>query len=189
MSSIVKRAKCRFLMDRWTQYLFEEHSESELRAWAQRLKFFRFFRAQGGHVNDGDSLDVAFAYRTTSQLKAFLRDLGVEVVRFDAKPPQPELGISYAADIFAEFPSLISGTTWLKQPGHCKVMGIHAFIWCAADRVKISIGADYRVSEQNVIDAERLELVLDGVALERIDPPRDSKNYICPRHYPDFFRN
>ena len=99
-------------MDRWTQYLFEQHSEAELRAWAKRLKFFRFFRAFGGHANDGDSLNVVFAYQTTSQLESCLKDLGVEVVKFATQPPQPELWVSYRGDEFARFPSLVKGTTW-----------------------------------------------------------------------------
>lgn len=50
------------LDDRWLRYLFESHSEATFRNWAQRLKLFRFFRAHGGHANDGDSLDVSFRY-------------------------------------------------------------------------------------------------------------------------------
>lgn len=117
-------------MDRWQQYLFEEHPETELRAWARRLKLFRFFRAFGGHANDGDSLDVA---------------------------------------------------------SHCEIMGIAAFVWCSADSIKISVGDRYTVSEKNVQNAEKIETLLTGVTLERIDPPLDTKNYICPRHYPDYF--
>ena len=176
-------------MDRWTQYLFETHSEAELQAWAKRLKFFRFFRAHGGHANDDDSLDIAFAYKTTSELVSFLHDLGVEIVNFEVMPPQPETGVSYQGDVFAKFPSLVNGTTWMKQPGHCKIMDINVFIWCEADRVKISLGEDYTVSEKNVSDAEKLEKILAGVTLERIDPPRDTKNYICPKYYPDYFNN
>ena len=66
-------------MNRWTQYLFEEHDEKKLRKWSRRLKFFRFFRALGGHANDGDSLDVAFAYVEPAQLDTFLAGLGIKL--------------------------------------------------------------------------------------------------------------
>lgn len=176
-------------MDRWAQYLFEQHSEAELRSWAQRLKFFRFFRAFGGHANDGDSLDAAFAYETTSQLESCLKDLGVEIVKFDSQPPQPELWVSYRGDEFSRFPSLVSGTTWMQQPGRCKIMDVDAFVWCGADRIKISVSEGYAVTEKNVMDAEKIETALARLALERIDPPRDTKNCICPKYYPDYFNS
>lgn len=174
-------------MDRWQQYLFEVHSESELRDWARRLALFRFFRAFGGHANDGDSLDVVFAYHTPEQLESFLTNLGITLLKFDTRPPQPQLGVSYRGDLLTEFPSLIAGSQWWQQPGHCEINGISAFVWCSADSIKISVGDRYAVSEKNVQDAEKIETLLAGVMLERIDPPLDTKNYICPRYYPDYF--
>ncbi len=176
-------------MDRWTQYLLEGHSEEELRNWASRLKLFRFFRAHGGHANDGDALDVAFAYNGPKQLELFLATLDVELVRYDSRPPQPEPGISYRGDVFSQFPSLIAGTRWIAQPGHCEIIGIKAFIWCEADKVQISLNDGYTVSEKNVFEAETIEKVLTQTALARIDPPRDTKNYICPKYYPDYFND
>ncbi|KQV45978.1 hypothetical protein ASD07_15930 [Duganella sp. Root336D2] len=176
-------------MDRWTQYLFEGHSEHELRAWAQRLRFFRFFRAYGGHANDGDSLNAAFAYATTEQLESFLVDLGVELTKFDVPPPQPELGVSYPGDVFAQFPFLVGGTTGMQQPGRCQIMDVNVFIWCEAGQIRISLGDDYAVTEKNVLDAEKLETLLAHSTLDRIDPPKDTRNCICPKYYPDYFKN
>ena len=118
-------------MDRWTQYLFEGHSEMELRAWARRLKLFRFFRAYGGHANDGDSLDMAFAYKGEGQLESFFAKLGIELVKFDVQPPQAEIGVSYKGSM--------------------------------------------------------LEAVLALIPFDRVDPPHDTRNYISPKHYPDYF--
>lgn len=174
-------------MDRWQQYLFETHPETELRAWARRLKFFRFFRAFGGHANDGDSLNAAFAYRTAEELELSMAKLGITLVRFETKPPQPEFGVSYRGEVFVQFPSLIAGTEWIEQPAHCEIMGIAVFVWCSANSIKISVGNRYEVSEQNVQDAEKIETLLADLPLERIDPPLDTKNYISPKHYPDYF--
>lgn len=110
-------------MDRWKQYLYESHSEDTLRAWAKRLHFFRFFRAYGGHANDGDSLDVAYRYKNIEELESFLRYLGISVVRFAEKPAQPESGVSYPGEEFARFVSLIPGARWIRQPGHCSIAG------------------------------------------------------------------
>lgn len=166
-------------MNRWIQYLFAEHDEKKLRKWARRLKFFRFFRALGGHANDGDSLDVAFAYNEPAQLGTFLADLGVDLVKFDAPPPQPLPGVAYQGEAFLQFPSLIDDTLW-QQPGRCDIMGIEVFIWCHAGVVKISLHDGYAVSEQNVRDAASIEKLLAGVVLERMDPPADSRHYFCP---------
>lgn len=174
-------------MDRWTQYLFENHSEEQLRSWAQRLTFFRFFRAYGGHANDGDSLDAAFAYKGTEQLESLLAILGVEPVKFDVEPPQPRLGVAYPGNVFVQFISLIPGTTWIRQPGHCDIMGVQAFIWCDVDKVKISLGDRYAVSEKNILEAEIVETLLSQIGCEPIDPPQDSRNYICPKYYPQYF--
>ena len=166
-------------MNRWMQYLFREHSEKKLRRWARRLKFFRFFRALGGHANDGDSLDVSFAYKEPAQLDTFLADLGVDLVKFDAPPPQPSPGVAFQGDVFLQFPSLIDDTLW-QQPGQCDITGIEIFIWCHAGVVKISLHDGYAVSEQNVRDAAVIETLLARVALERIDPPADSRHSFFP---------
>lgn len=50
------------MMDAWEQYLFARHSRDLLRSWAQRLRYFRFCRAYGGHANDGDRLLVALRH-------------------------------------------------------------------------------------------------------------------------------
>jgi hypothetical protein len=77
----------------------------------------------------------------------------------------------------------------MQQPGRCKIMDVDAFVWCGADRIKISISEGYAVTEKNVMDAEKIETALARLALERIDPPRDTKNCICPKYYPDYFNS
>jgi len=174
-------------MVRWNSYLLESHTEDTLRSWAKRLSLFRFFRAYGGHANDGDSLDVVFRYRDCEQLRGFLATLGVLLVEYDEMPPQPEPGVSYRGEEFANFPSLIPNTRWVQQPGHSIVAGQRVFIWCGKDTVKISISDDYWVSEENVVAAEAVERVLEVSNLERIDPPINTRNYICPQYYPEYF--
>ncbi|MBX7135251.1 MAG: hypothetical protein K1X67_21490 [Fimbriimonadaceae bacterium] len=174
-------------MDRWEQYLFETHSEETLRSWARRLQFFRFIRAHGGHANDGDSLEVAFRYHTLRELERMLAMLDVLLERYKACPPQPEPGVSYPMEDFERFPSLIPGTNWVRQPGHTVVGGHSVFIWCERDRVTMSLFEGYEVTEANVVAAEAIEKMLANVTLERIDPPRDSRNTICPKYFPDYF--
>lgn len=174
-------------MDRWLAYLFESHSEETYKKWAKRLHLFRFFRAYGGHANDGDSLDVVYAYRTHSELTGFFNDLGIVLRKYDKKPAQPVRGKRYRGDEFQQFPDLIPDTHWLEQPGHCHVAGVKTFIWCANSQIKISIHSGYMVSVSDFENAEKLEMVLKKVGLEVVDPPSDSKHYICPKYYPSYF--
>jgi hypothetical protein len=174
-------------MDRWRQYLFESHSEATLRAWAKRLYMFRFFRAYGGHANDGDSLKVAYEYAHVANLHQFFGHLGVPLTTFTERPTQPEPGVAYTFAEFTKFPSLIPGTCWIRQPGHCSIAGQQVFVWCEANGVMISLGTDYRVIEAHVEAAEAIEKVLKDAPLIRVDPPVDNEHCICPKYYPAYF--
>ena len=174
-------------MDRWKQYLFEAHPEEALRSFARRLTLFRFFRAYGGHANDGDSLDVAYRYGSLQNLENFLTAMGVALVKYSERPPQPERGVSYRGDEFANFPSLIADNEWVRQPGHSVISGQKVFIWCENGLVKISVGESYKVAETDVDSAEIVEKLLVGANLERVDPPFDTKHYICPKYYQAYF--
>jgi hypothetical protein len=171
-----------------TYYLFERHSESELRDWASRLNYFRYFRAYGGHANDGDSLDVAISYTSTESLLELFKLLRFEPTIFREKPPQPISGVSYSWEEYSNFPSLITGTEWIQQPGHCELFRVKVFFWCESGVAKISSSpASYDVNITHVISAEKLENEFKKLNLDYIDPPNDTDHYICPKYYPDFF--
>lgn len=174
-------------MDQWQDYLFKSQSEATYRNWAKRLRLFRFFRAFGGHANDGDSLDVAYKYDTPEELLGFFKFLGIVLIHHLEKPGQPEPGVSYPGDVFAKFPSIIKGTKWIEQPNHCQISGIDAFIWCEENRIKISVGKSYEITEEDVANAEKIETLLVASPLENIDPPADTKHYVCPKYYPSYF--
>ncbi len=174
-------------MDRWQAYLFQNHPESTLRAWAKRLHLFRFCRAYGGHANDGDSLDVAYRYEDFEQVSSFLDALGIKLVVHADRPPQPEPGKSYRGDVFAQFASLIPGTQWIEQPMDCQIAGQKVFAWCGRDQIKLSVRSDYEVTEADVEAAATVEQALLQTSLEREDPPTDNKHCICPKYYPEYF--
>lgn len=174
-------------MNTWTRYLFESHPEATLRSWAKRLHLFRFFRAHGGHANDADSLDVAFRYRSIKELEAFFSFLGMELVRYTERPPQPEPGISYSGTEYDNFPSLIAETGWIRQPGHREISGAKVFIWCENGKITLSVGLSDEITEEDVRSAEAIEAVIVSCPLARIDPPRDTDHYICPQFYPEYF--
>ncbi len=111
------------LEERKQKYLFERHSVDEVRAWNRRLRFFRYFRAYGGHANDSDSLDVAISYHGEQDLLAVLESVGIRPRRFTEAPPQPKTGVSYPSEEFVKFPDIVEGTHWIEQPGEAEIFG------------------------------------------------------------------
>ena len=175
-------------MDQWTKYLYANHSENDLKRWASRLKLFRFFRAYGGHANDGDSLDVAVKYRNTEQLLEIFKLIGYTPTIYQNKPSQAVPGKSYSFEEFSLFPNIIDGTKWIKQPGNCQIFDINVFIWCDNDIMTISTNVNsYEVTENHVNSAEKLEEKLSQLSLQIVDPPKDTKHYICPKYHPNIF--
>ena len=138
-------------MDAWEQYLFQGHSRGELRAWAQRLRYFRFCRAYGGHANDGDRLLVAVRHegeadaRRTCALIAGAPWTGFGHTRIERIPV---------------FVWMSAGEVTLSLSG--------------AD------GDMYQVTEADVANAAALEARVAVIADRLIDPPIGSKHCIAP---------
>jgi hypothetical protein len=177
--------------DAWEEYLFREHSEEFLSSWARRLKYFRFFRALGGHANDADKIVLALGYDGQEDLIWLLNDLGIPYLRFPEKPQQPEPRKRYAGSEFEKFPLLIPGTVWIEQPKRKIINAIEVFIWGYQERIEFSVigSADKRwdIGETEFQHAEALEPVFEKYASRMIDPPYDTKNFICPKYYPQYW--
>jgi hypothetical protein len=172
---------------RWRDYLFQDHAEDTLRAWARRLRLFRFVRAAGGHANDGDSLLVVYGYRSEAELRGFFDGFGMRLVHHATRPPQPTPGVPYTWEQTRAFPSLIAGTEWIEQPGHCQLAGQAAFVWCSDRQIQLSLQQGFDVTEADISRAEIVERALQEVQLERVDPPVARKHCVCPAYYPAFF--
>jgi len=176
--------------ERLRTYLFERHTISEIRSWYGRLQYFRYFRAYGGHANDGDSLDFAIKYRNENELLQILSRLSLKIDRFDKEPERPISGKSYTLKEFERFPSIIPSTKWIKQPGRCTIHGNEAFVWATDDRIIVSAGnGHYEVTDDTVERAVRIEHSLDLKEFKNwfIDPPKDTLHYISPANHPNEF--
>lgn len=175
----------------WEEYLFFAHSESFLIKWAKELKYFRFFRAYGGHANDFDEIILALNYAGENDLIALFDNLGIIYRKYAIKPPQPEMGKNYSGVDFADFPSLIPGTSWIEQPGWQTIDSVRVFLWCTENKMKIAISGpeerNWQITEEEFANAARLEVVFAKYAQQMIDPPIDSKNCICPKYYPHYW--
>ncbi len=175
----------------WDEYLFREHSESFLSSWAKRLRYFRFFRAYGGHSNDIDEIVLALSYAGENDLTMLFDNLGIPYKKYSTKPPQPEVGKSYSGTDFSKFPSLIPGTNWVEQPIWHQIDTVTVSIWCTNNSVKITVVGPkeehWQITEAEFENAERLETIFEKYAQRIIDPPIDSKNCICPKYYPQYW--
>ena len=130
---------------------------------------------------------MAYRFDSTAQLLDAPQRLGIAPRQHVGQPPQPVPGQSYRGDDYMRLPSLIPGTRWIEQPGQLRIAGVDVFAWCGASTLQLSIGADYVVTAQDVVDAEAMERDLGHLGLPVQDPPLDNKHCICPRYYPDFF--
>jgi hypothetical protein len=139
------------------QYLFRTHSRAELRAWAARLRYFRFCRAVGGHANDADYLGVALRHAGTPDAQRVFADL-------TDQPLQTGGAIIAGISVFL-----------MLSPD---ALSLHL---SGAD------GDYYAVTESDVANAEALEPLIAKLADRIIDPPLDDPRCIAPATHPDFW--
>lgn len=170
--------------DPWQEYLFKPQPEATIRDWARRLQLFRYLRAYGGMSNDADELMVVFLYQNMDELIGFFRFAGIPFVQHQEEPAQSYPGRT------VQDKSLIRGTKWTEQIGHCEIAGQKVFVWCTEDQIRIGISDTkaWTVYEAEVVRAEIVEKLLKDAPLPRLEPPRDDKHCICPKYYPEYFQ-
>jgi hypothetical protein len=186
-----EKGEAHVVLDMNEDYLLRSHSKEVLQQWASALRFFRFFRAYGGHANDGDSLVVAFRYTGLRDLKHLCDDLGLPLNQLHPDRPKPIPGQRYTFRQFSVFKSEIGDFPDFEQPGHQTIYGEDVFVWCEGGKMKISVkcrGDDgYSVTEDDVESAKRIEAHLEQFRGRVIDPPEDTDHFLCPLYYPDYY--
>jgi hypothetical protein len=140
-------------------------SEQTIQEWANRLRYFRFFRGVGGHTNDGETLRCAFVIETVAELRTLFQFLGIELVEYSERPVGTDL---------------IPGTRWIAQPNWTSIADQRVMILADYDRTDLFIGMNYEITEEDVVSAEAIEQVLESVPFQRIDPPHKSDLYVMP---------
>lgn len=160
----------------WQRYFFERHSLETLIQWSQRLRYFRYCRAYGGHAGDGDSLLVAIRIQSEQELHEVFDYLQLPIV-FTALAPSLSDGIDNS--IKWSYPQV-------EPPKHVVLAGIKVFIWTYPDRLKLTITNlehPTEVTESSVIAAEQLEPFLTPLASKMINPPQDDRYCFIPEHW------
>lgn len=173
---------------------FSIHPRELLKNWANRLGIFRYVRAQKPQDTldqQGDELQCKFSYSSEKELLEFFSTIGVKPLIYEDEPKKPTIVRRDGRQVIDSngCPFIIPGTQWIQQPGFLYVQGIPTNIWCEENYIKISGKAhsDWKISEIDVLNAEKLEAILLKSQLALIDPPVDNDHCLCPKYYPDLF--
>lgn len=157
-------------------YLFETHSRSTIQRWNSCLKWFRFCRAHGGHVNDGDSFQASIQISDKVELLMIMDLLEVDLETLSPDNPEPMPGISYTAAEYEAFRFPIRDYPEFEQPGWRDVFGSPCYISVRNQVLDLQLsGAEltkFDVTERDFENARRIEEQLDGHGLKFVHPPR-----------------
>lgn len=175
---------------RWELYLYEHYSKEEMGRLARSLEYFRYCRAYGGHVDDGDRLLVAIRFGTEQELLEILAQLEIPVTRLPPTNPVPVPGVSYPGTEFAKFIPAVKAFPNIAQPRQVSLRGINVFVWIDAAQIRLEISDPldrYCVGAEAVHGAQVVEPLLAQLQAKLIEPPLDGKHCVCPKFYPEFW--
>jgi hypothetical protein len=164
---------------KYAAYFFRPHSYEELRRWTERLSFFRFRRALGGHANDGDVLLAALRVRSEAELVALARTVGIPLRELPPDAAEQVVGAVYSLAELAQIPTRIEAYPRFAQPGHIALAGVGCWCWIYEGRLELSLsgaaGDGYEVTEADVENAVAVEALLAPVAGYVLDPPLENE--------------
>lgn len=156
----------------WERYFFERHSLDTLLEWSKRLKYFRYCRAYGGHVGDGDCLLIAIEIQSEQELYEVFEQLELPIV-FISSDSSPSATAKW------NYPPI-------EHPKHVIIAGVKVFIWMYPDRMKLSITNlehPVEVTATSVVAAEQLEPYLAPLTHLMINPPQDDRYCFMPEDW------
>lgn len=189
--SIFRRRNSAQTQDLEQVYLPKEVSEQLLRNWVNRLKYFRFLKANGGFDNDIDEIILSLSYNGQNDLTNIFDDFHIIYNKHSIKPQQPILNQAYSSADFAKMPSLIQGTRWIEQPVWQTINSVKVSIWCTARTIRFTIVGPkelhWNITETEFVNAKKLEALFDKYAKRIIDPPEKTKRCICPKYHPEYW--
>jgi|LakMenEpi03Aug12_release.lakeMendotaPanAssembly.Ray.scaffolds.fasta_scaffold11422_2 hypothetical protein len=179
------------LSDNW---LFERHSKQTIREWLRQLRYFYFKRAWGGHANDGDEFQVAFAFTDRQDLLNKIGQLGLTLNTIPDDFPRPIIGKPYPADEYNKFKNEIKQFTGLEQPGHSVIFGHKAFVWVNDNSIQITISGTrddnrYEVTGDDLNVCIELEKQFDNLVWQKIIDKSLEKSVCCisQTKYPELY--
>ncbi|EFC46149.1 predicted protein [Naegleria gruberi] len=153
--------------------MYRFHSKEELVSWTNRMRYFRFVRAYGGHANDGDTLLAKFSFETTQKVSEFLQSLGVHEGKDIINNK------NFTEDGF-----------WRDLRNRDSI-----FLWITKEPPTVTLHVQnkencYEVKEDEVVRAIEIESLLDEFTEKSpINPPKPSNLCFCKENYPEEFES
>lgn len=169
-------------------YIFEMHSKAEIMRWNSELRWFRFCRAYGGHVNDGDAFKASIRFSGEAELLRVMGILGVDLLVLPPDNPKPIPGKPYTAAEFEKFRFSIYEFPKYEQPGWCSILDTSSYVSVSGGFIDIHLsGADGNIYDVTETDFENARIIEKHVAIHGLDfihPPRQCQ-CVCPECYPN----
>ena len=178
------------LPDTW---LYETHSKEQISEWANGLKYFYFFRAWGGHANDGDSFKASIKFSNRQDLIDKLSKLGITLATIPADHPRPVIGKSYTHEEYKRFKNEIKDFPDLEQHSHRLINGSRCFVWAEKGSISFSVfGEDgdlYSSSQADFETCKNIESSFDkaGFQDQKDNSLESSVCCISKTKYPELF--
>jgi len=175
------------------QWLFETHTSEQISEWVNQLKYFYFFRAWGGHANDGDSFKATLKYTDQSNLIDILSKIGVTIQTIPPDYPRAITGKSYTYDEYKKFKTEIKDFPDLEQPSHSIINGAKCFIWVESNIITFSVfgtNSDlYNVTQADFDACKKIEAAFDNAELQNYIDLNIEKSASCisSKKYPELF--
>lgn len=163
-----------------SEWLFQRHTEEEIKKWIRNLEYSYFIRAWGGHANDGDEFSLTLRYNSKSDLLDILNRLNIKLSVIPRDHARPIPGKTYTHDEYAVLRSEIEDYPGYKQPGRTEVSGIKCFCWIERGRVEFTFsgaadGNLYEVSELDFENCRMLEQIISKKQLiDKVSRDRES---------------
>lgn len=166
----------------FTLYMFSSINSNTLEYAVNRLQYFRYIRAHGGHANDGDSIAMTIEINQPKEFLMFLSQIGAE-------------SISYKKLDESKFHSIDTRLA-LKCLGLLDIINAYEVgkIWMSLKiddkrMISLEMASGYEVTREILTIASRIEELARELNALLVDPPKykDNKRCVCPKYYNEIF--
>ncbi len=132
-------------------------SDDSVARWHRQLRHFRFYRARGGHANDGDSLHCVLPCANEAGLLALMARLDFALTVIPDGAPRIEVGVSYNSVEWDRRYYPIRAHPRYVQPGFTRLLGLPAYLSVHGNGVLVGVagaeGNPWEVTEADFQNA------------------------------------
>ena len=179
------------------KWIKQRHSINEIRLWLTDLHYFKYFRAHGGHMNDGDSFKICLNFDNINDLKQIIQKLGFKLLSVDIFASG-----QFDEVTFEEFKHIPSSTDTIKsfpeylKPGIQYNLDTEWFLWVVDNKLTFRISGTgienkFDVSDYDFKKCKEMEkLLIESNLIHKIDSDFNYRSgCISLENYPELFKN